>query len=179
MALLDLAIRRSTAWHTGLAGVATLLIVSVPVGCLCSSASLPSAPVNPRCIGRSRAGRQSDRSRRRRRDRRHHRDARCGGRRERDGERRDGSPLIAAAGDGHLDVVRLLLDRGANINLAVQGDGSALIAAAGAEEESHRRRAVPAVGRGTRLGLSTFLPFLALGMAAGAPILPLLPFPPV
>jgi ankyrin repeat protein len=43
----------------------------------------------------------------------------------------DGSPLIAAAGDGHVDVVRLLLDKGADPNLIVPGDGTALIAAAG------------------------------------------------
>ncbi len=129
MALLDPAIRRSTAWHTGLAGVATLLIVSVPVAAV-QLASPPSAPpTRDALVARALAGNLID----------------LAG----DGEiggitamldagadvnatvRGDGSPLIAAAGDGHLEAVALLLDRGANINLAVQGDGSALIAAAG------------------------------------------------
>jgi ankyrin repeat protein len=42
----------------------------------------------------------------------------------------DGSPLIAAARAGHLAAVRLLLDRGADPNLAVSGDGTPLIMAA-------------------------------------------------
>jgi ankyrin repeat protein len=42
----------------------------------------------------------------------------------------DGSPLIVAAREGHLDVVRLLLDRGANPNVRSIGDGNALIMAA-------------------------------------------------
>ncbi|HEU4390286.1 MAG TPA: M56 family metallopeptidase, partial [Blastocatellia bacterium] len=40
------------------------------------------------------------------------------------------SPLIGAAREGRLDAVRLLLDRGADPNLAVPGDGNALIVAA-------------------------------------------------
>jgi ankyrin repeat protein len=43
----------------------------------------------------------------------------------------DGNPLIAAARGGHVDAVRLLLDRGADINGGVEGDGNALIVAAG------------------------------------------------
>jgi ankyrin repeat protein len=42
----------------------------------------------------------------------------------------DGSPLIAASRSGYLDIVTLLLDRGADVNLAVRGDGNPLIMAA-------------------------------------------------
>ena len=103
MALLDPAIRRSTAWHTGLAGVATLLIVSVPVAAV-QLASPPSAPpTRDALVARALAGNLID----------------LAG----DGEiggitamldagadvnatvRGDGSPLIAAAGDGHLEAV--------------------------------------------------------------------------
>jgi ankyrin repeat protein len=42
----------------------------------------------------------------------------------------DGSALIVAAREGRVDIVRLLLDRGADPNLGVQGDGSAIIVAA-------------------------------------------------
>lgn len=47
------------------------------------------------------------------------------------GVRGDGSPLIVAAKGGHLEAVRMLLDRGADIDLGVPGDGNALIMAAG------------------------------------------------
>jgi ankyrin repeat protein len=43
----------------------------------------------------------------------------------------DGSPLIAAAGEGATGVVTLLLDRGAQIDLMVPGDENALIQASG------------------------------------------------
>jgi ankyrin repeat protein len=42
----------------------------------------------------------------------------------------DGSPLILAANRGHIEVVSVLLDRGADINLGVPGDGNPLIMAA-------------------------------------------------
>ncbi|MGE0446062.1 MAG: M56 family metallopeptidase [Vicinamibacterales bacterium] len=42
----------------------------------------------------------------------------------------DGSPLIAAARNGHFDVSQALLDAGADPNLAVPGDGNPLIMAA-------------------------------------------------
>ena len=42
----------------------------------------------------------------------------------------DGSPLIVAARSGHQAVVELLLNRGADPNLAVPGDGNPLIMAA-------------------------------------------------
>jgi ankyrin repeat protein len=41
----------------------------------------------------------------------------------------DGSALIAAAREGHLEIITLLLDRGANINLVVPGDENPLIQA--------------------------------------------------
>jgi ankyrin repeat protein len=41
----------------------------------------------------------------------------------------DGNPLIAAAGRGRIDVMNLLLARGANIEQVVPGDENALITA--------------------------------------------------
>ena len=46
----------------------------------------------------------------------------------------DGNALIMAAREGHLDIVTMLLDRGAVIEEVVPGDENALIGASGAGE---------------------------------------------
>jgi ankyrin repeat protein len=40
---------------------------------------------------------------------------------------RSGTPLVVAAGRGHLDVVRLLLERGADPNLPEEGNAPPVI----------------------------------------------------
>jgi beta-lactamase regulating signal transducer with metallopeptidase domain len=58
------------------------------------------------------------------------------------------SPLIGAAGLGQLEAVRLLLDRGADVNLAAGGEGTPLIAAA---REGHTDIVSLLLDRGARI----------------------------
>jgi ankyrin repeat protein len=88
---------------------------------------------------------------------------------------------MAAAREGHLDIVRLLLDRGVDPNASLPGDGTALIEAASeghvdvAEVLLQRGAAVNLVPQGAETALiraadEGYLPMVQLLVANGADV---------
>ncbi len=154
MAILDPAVRRSSALASRCAAAGLAVLVSIPVAAVQLASPTAARPPRPPLPIAQDEGRLTlDESLVERAGDGDlagvaallaagaYVDAECDG---------DGSPLIAAAADGHLDVVRLLLDRGADPNFIVRGDGAPLIAAASG---GHRAVAELLLERGAQVDL--------------------------